>query len=67
MIRLDIEILKTKLTELMDKDHENQKKVASETPVVASDGTEVLPLLVYEDALNNYDKFEYCNTFEGTL
>ena len=32
-----------------------------------SDGTEVLPLLVYEDALNNYDKFEYCNTFEGTL
>ena len=32
-----------------------------------SDGTEVLPLLVYENALNDYNKFEYCNTFEGTL
>jgi hypothetical protein len=32
-----------------------------------SDGTEVLPLLVYEDALNDYEKFEYCNDFEGTL
>jgi len=32
-----------------------------------SDGTEVLPLLVYEDALNDYNKFEYCNTFEGSL
>lgn len=32
-----------------------------------SDGTDVLPLLVYEDALNDYEKFEYCNDFEGTL
>ena len=32
-----------------------------------SDGTEVLPLLIYEDALNDYEKFEYCNDFEGTL
>ena len=32
-----------------------------------SDGTEVLPLLVYEDALNKYSKFNYCHTFEGTL
>ena len=32
-----------------------------------SDGTDVLPLLVYQDALNQYDKFEYCKTFEGTI
>ena len=32
-----------------------------------SDGTEVLPLLVYQDALNTVEKFEYCETFEGQL
>jgi len=32
-----------------------------------SDGTEVLPLLVYQDALNTEKKFEYCETFEGQL
>ena len=32
-----------------------------------SDGTDVLPLLVYEDALHSNSKFEYCSTFEGVL
>ena len=32
-----------------------------------SDGTDVLPLLVYQDALNTEKKFEYCETFEGQL
>lgn len=32
-----------------------------------SDGTPVLPLLVYEDALNSEQKFAYCETFEGVL
>jgi hypothetical protein len=32
-----------------------------------SDGTDVLPLLVYTDALNQHKKFEYCATFEGVL
>tara|TARA_S200000501_G_scaffold227619_1_gene213428 strand:- start:4066 stop:5721 length:1656 start_codon:yes stop_codon:yes gene_type:complete len=32
-----------------------------------SDGTDVLPLLVYEDALNTEEKFNYCKTFEGQL
>jgi hypothetical protein len=32
-----------------------------------SDGTPVLPLLVYEDALNTEPKFAYCETFEGVL
>ncbi|MDG1557075.1 MAG: hypothetical protein P8Q98_04675, partial [Candidatus Poseidoniaceae archaeon] len=32
-----------------------------------SDGTPVLPLLVYEDALNTEKKFAYCETFEGVL
>lgn len=32
-----------------------------------SDGTQVLPLLVYQDALNTSDKFAYCSTFVGEL
>jgi hypothetical protein len=32
-----------------------------------SDGTPVLPLLVYKDALNTEEKFAYCETFEGVL
>jgi len=32
-----------------------------------SDGTPVLPLLVYRDALNSETKFAYCETFEGEL
>lgn len=32
-----------------------------------SDGTPVLPLLVYEDALHTEEKFAYCETFEGVL
>lgn len=32
-----------------------------------SDGTPVLPLLVYQDALHSESKFEYCKTFEGVL
>jgi hypothetical protein len=32
-----------------------------------SDGTPVLPLLVYQDALNTSDKFAYCSTFIGEL
>jgi hypothetical protein len=32
-----------------------------------SDGTPVLPLLIYEDALNTNKQFEYCETFVGVL
>lgn len=32
-----------------------------------SDGTPVLPLLVYQDALHSESKFAYCETFEGVL
>lgn len=32
-----------------------------------SDGTDVLPLLVYKDALYTEKKFAYCETFEGVL
>lgn len=32
-----------------------------------SDGTDVLPLLVYTDALNQHKQFGYCTTFEGVL
>jgi hypothetical protein len=32
-----------------------------------SDGTPVLPLLVYQDALHSEPKFAYCETFEGVL
>ena len=32
-----------------------------------SDGTPVLPLLVYKDALHTEEKFAYCETFEGVL
>ena len=32
-----------------------------------SDGTDVLPLLVYTDALNQHKQFEYCTTYEGVL
>ncbi|RJU98592.1 MAG: hypothetical protein DWC04_03070 [Candidatus Poseidoniales archaeon] len=32
-----------------------------------SDGTPVLPLLVYKDALHTEKKFAYCETFEGVL
>ncbi len=31
-----------------------------------SDGTDVLPLKIYQDALNE-EKFDYCRTFEGQL
>jgi len=31
-----------------------------------SDGTDVLPLKIYQDALNQ-EKFDYCKTFEGQL
>ena len=32
-----------------------------------SDGTPVLPLMVYKDALHTEKKFAYCETFEGVL
>ncbi len=32
-----------------------------------SDGTDVLPLLVYQDALYTEEKFAYCETFQGYL
>ena len=45
--------LEDELMSLMTKDHEKQEEVASETPIVASDGTEVLPgqLLRHEESL----------------